>query len=141
MLTNGLPKTNTKTPMPKVKEPKGSMTENTKKAMEQIKAVYDDQKMTINGRDYVFTSTTHAKRKKIFAFLSDIESLLSSGNFSWMDGQRFDGIEETLGNMILFEDMQIAKLKDHWEKYPGDYLKYIVTALQVVSFPFMAGSL
>jgi hypothetical protein len=113
--------------------------EDAKKGLDEIKAIYDDKKMTIDGRDYVFTSTTHAKRKKIFAFLSDVKEMIAVHNYSWMDGQRFDGIEETMGNIILFEDMQVSKIKTHWDDHPTDFVRYIITGMQVISYPFLAG--
>jgi hypothetical protein len=112
---------------------------NEKEALSVIKEIYDDGKMTINGNDYEFTKTTHKKRLKIFSFLSSVKNKLAETDFSWMDGQQFAGIEETIGNIVMFDGQLVSKIQDHWENNPGDYITYITTAMMVISYPFTAG--
>lgn len=110
-------------------------------ALAQIKAVYDDGIATINGRDYKFHPTTHKVRRKIFGFLSKVQGHLQRGDFSWMDGHEFDAVEDALAKMVTVDGMELNKVEGHWDKHPGDYLTYVTTALQVVSYPFLGESL
>ena len=109
-------------------------------AMATIKAVYDDSCAEINGREYVFTKTTHKKRRKVYAFYTKITPLVAKGDFSFLDWPEWEILEEVIGNIVTFDNMQLTKSKDHWDKYPGDYLQFITTALPVISYPFFPES-
>ena len=112
-----------------------------KKALWMIKAVYEDGEAEINGRVYKFLGTTHAKRKKVFAFFSSIQGEITSGNFSFIDAPAFKGVEDTINSIVAFDDSLISKLENHWEKYPEDYMKFISVSMGVISYPFLKGSL
>ena len=92
--------------------------EQQKKALEMIKAVYDDGFAEINGNRYDFAAMTHKKRRKVFAFFTGIASELSRQSLEFLDSERFEEIER-----LMF-----------------DYVMLITTALQVISLPFMGGS-
>lgn len=114
--------------------------EKQKKALEMIKAVFNDGFAEINGNRYDFAVMTHKKRRKVFAFFTSIASGLSRQSLEFLDTDRFDEIEKLMFDYVLFDGVQLSKLPDHFEQYPGDYVMLITTALQVISLPFMGGS-
>lgn len=115
------------------------MDERTQ-AFDMIKAVYEDKVATINGRDYGFTPFTHKERKRVFAFYSLVAKELQKENFSFMDTPKMEEIEKILMDRITYEGVQLSKFEKHFEKYPEDYVQFIVTALPVVSYPFLRGN-
>lgn len=117
------------------------MDQDKQAALGMIKAVYDDGVAEINGREYKFTATNHAKRRKVFAFYSGLQSEIKKGDFGFLDSDAFKPIEKVIGDIITFDDSLISKLQDHWEQYPEDYLQYINIAMGVISYPFLKGSL
>lgn len=114
--------------------------EQQNKALEMIKAVYNDSFADINGNRYEFASMTHKKRRKVFAFFTGIASELSRQSMEFLDTERFEEIERVMFDYILFDGVQLSKQPDHFENFSGDYILLITTALQVISLPFMAGS-
>lgn len=116
-------------------------TEKSKAALTMIKAVYDDGEAEINGNKYTFLGTTHAKRRKVFAFFSSIQRQIEQGNFSFLDTADFKPVEDTINGMVTFDGDLLSKKKDHWEEYPEDYLNFVSTAMGVISYPFLKGSL
>lgn len=114
--------------------------EQQNKALEMIKAVYDDGFADINGNRYEFASMTHKKRRKVFAFFTGIAGELSRQSMEFLDTERFEEIERVMFDYILFDGVQLSKQPDHFESFAGDYILLITTALQVISLPFMAGS-
>lgn len=115
-------------------------TEKQKKALEMIKAVYDDGYAEINGNRYDFAKMTHKKRRKVFAFFTGIASEMTRQSMEFLDTERFEEIERVMFDYVLFDGVQLSKQPDHFEEYTGDYIMLITTALQVISLPFMAGS-
>lgn len=113
---------------------------DVKKSQALLKAVYDDGFAEINGRKYVFNKTTHKKRLKVFAFFTSIQHLMSTGNFSFMDGAEFDGVVDVIEGIVSIDDELLIKKKLHWEEFPEDYLKFITTAMGVISYPFLGVS-
>jgi len=110
------------------------------KAMFMIKSVYDDGEMTINGRSYVFGAMTHKTRRSVYAYMTGIAPMIKTGNMSFLGTDEWDKIEQLMCGVILFEDSQLSKLPRHWDNYPGDYLTFCTTAMQVISHPFLAGN-
>ena len=121
----------------KAKKPKTKEQE----ALDQIKAVYDDNCAEINGRKYKFTITTHITRRKIFAFFSKVQHDIKRGDFSFLASSEFAKIEKEINNIITFDGNLLGKIDDHWEEYPEDYLNFISVALGVISYPFLKGNL
>jgi len=109
-------------------------------AKAMIKAVYDDQEMEINGRTYQFLKLTHKKRRKVFAFMSRVQAMLISNDLSFIDWPDFEPIERIINECITFEGELISKRPMHWEEFSGDYVMYVLTSMQVISYPFLAGS-
>lgn len=117
--------------------------------LDQIKAVYEDGEMTVNGRVYEFSKATFPEMRKCFAFLTHVEQLVqqSSEGFWWMEESRWQKeIEPLLHKRLIFkghkegaEDaqagMQLDKTASHWEKFPEDYHMVMITALKVLAYP------
>lgn len=110
-------------------------------ALAMIKAVYEDGIAEINGREYKFLGTTHQKRRKVFAFFSALQHRIAAGDFSFLDSPEFKPVEDVINDIVTFDGNLISKSKNHWEEYPEDYVKFISTALGVISYPFLKGSL
>ena len=122
--------------------------EQKKKALAQIKAVYDDGVADINGREYKFLGTTHAIRRKIFAYSTKIQKDLGVGDFSFLASSEFVAIEKEINKMVTFQGNLLktimgedGKSKNHWDEYPEDYVKFITCAMGVIGYPFLKGSL
>lgn len=115
-------------------------TEKQKKALEMIKAVYDDGYAEINGNRYDFAKMTHKKRRKVFAFFTGVASEMTRQSMEFLDTERFEEVERVMFEYVLFDGVQLSKQHDHFEEHSGDYIMLITTALQVISLPFMAGS-
>jgi len=96
--------------------------------------------LTINGRSYVFGPMTHKNRLPIFAYLTKIRPMLMVNDMSFMGETEWAKMEQSICKSILFEKSQLSKLENHWDKYPGDYLMFCITALAVISHPFLAGN-
>lgn len=116
------------------------LKEKQQKALDMIKAVYQDGFAEINGNRYDFAAMTHKKRRKVFAFFTGIASELSRQSLEFLDTERFEEIERLMFDYVLYDGVQLSKQTDHFESFPGDYVMVVTTALQVISLPFMGGS-
>lgn len=116
-------------------------TNAQQKALEMIKAVADDGIATINGTDYEFTATTHKKRRKVFAFYTKHAAAMQRHEFSFLDLSEWEAIENLINELVLVDGVQISKRPDYWDKNAGDYLQFIATAMPVICYPFLKGSL
>lgn len=115
------------------------MNDNQKRAaaLAQVRAVYEDSEAEINGRKYRFLKMQHTERRKVFAFYSSIQRQINVQDFSFLDTPQFAAVEEVMWKAITFDSALIAKLRDHWEEVPEDYLQLVTTALGVISYPFL----
>lgn len=109
--------------------------------LESIKQIIDDKTLTINGRDYNLTATTHDRRLKVFAFFTEYQIELTNGNFRFLADNRYKEIEKIFTDMTLFQNGQLSKESNHWETYGEDYLIFVTNMFMVVSYPFLRGSL
>jgi hypothetical protein len=110
-------------------------------AQAMFRDIFEDGEAEINGRKYRFTSMTHKKRRKVFAFYTKIAGRAESNDFSFLDSPEFEAVEAVINDTVLFNDSRLTVIGDsHWDKYPGDYMAFIVTALGVISYPFLSGS-
>lgn len=117
------------------------MPDQQNKSLDVIKAVYDDGVVEINGHEYKFLATTHSKRKQVFAFFSSVQHEIAKSDFSFIANDRFVTIEKVIGNMVTYDGNLLNKCPKHWDEYPEDYLKFITTAMGVISYPFLKGNL
>lgn len=111
------------------------------KQIDMIKSVYNDKVAEINGREYHITKINHAKRLKVFSYYTSIKDQLLMGNFAFLDTSKWREVEKVIDDIVLFENSQISKLNKHWEEYPEDYMIYVSTMLNVISYPFFRSSL
>lgn len=110
-----------------------------KNAQEMIKAVYDDGEAEINGRTYKITTLTHKKRRKVFAFFTHHQHALSRGDFSCLESDEFQAVENVIENAVTFDGDLLSKRPTHWDECPEDYITFISTMLGVISYPFLKG--
>ncbi len=108
------------------------------RAAAMIKAVYDDGEAEINGRSYVFTQMKHKDRRKVFAYLTHVMPQLRINDMSFLDSPEFESVEAVINKSVTLNNSLLSVLGDaHWDEHEGDYLPFISTALQVISYPFM----
>ena len=99
---------------------------------EKIKEILDDKCLTVGGRDYHITPTTHEKRLKISAFLSKIAPQLQTGDMSFVTTHEFKEIKGIIDDMTLFDGGLLSKEKEHWEYYPvSEYYTFYITMMTV----------
>jgi hypothetical protein len=114
-------------------------------AVNQIKAVYDDGVAEINGTSYTFTKFTHAERLKVFAFYSSLIKDQRTGDvrMDFWDEPKFHEVQKLLDSKITVDGMQVSKIADYWsqEENMDDFIPLMMTALQVVCYPFLRGRL
>lgn len=115
--------------------------EAQKKALEMIKAVFDDGIATINGTDYEFSKTSHKIRRKVFAFYTKHAERLQKKDFSFLDTDEWDLIEKLLNDLVMVDGVQISKRNDYWDNKPDDYLQFVATTMPVICYPFLRGNL
>lgn len=123
----------------KIKEQTPEQTK-TEQARAMMKAVHDDKCATINGRDYNITKINHAKRRKIFAYFTRIQSDLQRGDFWWMESKEWEEVERVVENVVTFDGILLSKATGHWDEYPGDYILFVQTMLGAISYPFLPES-
>lgn len=116
-------------------------TTEEQQGMEMIKAVYEDGFAEINGREYHFLKMRHEQRKAVFAYFTSIQHEIKRGNHSFLVDPLFKSLEKQIINAhVTFDDSLLAKLPEHWDDNPQDYLMFVTTALAVFSYPFMPAS-
>ena len=109
--------------------------EEKKKQLGIIKEAYEDGFLEINGRKYTFTSFNHKTRLSIFAYQSSITGDLQRNNFLFLDTPEWQRIEKLMFERILYNNMQLSKLENHFEEFEGDYLKLVTAAMAVITVP------
>jgi len=101
-------------------------------AKEKINEILKDKCLTVGGRDYHITPTTHNKRLNISAFLSKIAPQLQSGDMSFVTSHEFKDIKKIIDEMTLFDGGLLSKEKDHWEYFPvSEYYTFYITMMTV----------
>ena len=109
------------------------------KARKLLKAINDDGYAEINGRKYDLLTFNHADREKIFSYYTTVNFLFENGNYSFLDTDKFQEIKLVIFGHTLFEHDVLSA--DHFDKYPQDYILYVVTMLSAMAFPFFPESL
>lgn len=100
--------------------------------------VNDDNKATINGREYKLSTMTHKQRLPFLQYYQDIQPQAGGVAKKSMD---FETVENMLSNVVLFEGALLKNLPTHFDKYASDYMSYINTMLMVVVYPFLDAQL
>ncbi len=104
-----------------------------------FKKIYNDNCAEINGRKYEIMHFNHTKRQKVWAFFSSVNVLIESGNFSFMDTDKFREIETIIFETVIFERKKLSNA--HFEKYPFGYAKWVTIMLGAISYPFFSEGL
>lgn len=114
--------------------------EALKKALAPIKEIHDDGEAVINGRSYRFLKTNHKKRLRVFSYFTVIQDELADNKMGFLGQDDWDLIEDTIMSVVSYNDETLKVRKDHWDEFPEDYTSFISVAMQVISYPFLAGS-
>ena len=65
---------------------------------------------------------------------------LQNQDMMFLDSPQWESVESVIENLVMFEDMLLSKLPDHWDKYPQDYLPFVTAMLGAISYPFLGGN-
>jgi hypothetical protein len=103
--------------------------------LEQMKAIAADGVLEVNGRVYKIGKYTHAKRVKVLASFS----MLDSGNLTCLGTPDFVRGEQVFMSNLIFDDMAVSRIDGHFEKYPEDYLTVMALGMGAVCVPFGVG--
>lgn len=106
-----------------------------------IKQCYEDGSAEINGNKYEFHKMAHKQRRKVFSYLMHVRPDLERQDFWFLDSPDFEAVEAVINSVVTVNGSLLSKKPDHWENHPEDYLKFITTALAVISYPFLKGGL
>lgn len=104
-------------------------------AQAQIKAVYEDGEAEINGNTYKFGTFIHAERRKVLSVAPTKE-----GDISFLGSTAFDEVEQLIMRKITLDGVQLSKMGGWQETHAADYMPLIMTAMGVITYPFMAGA-
>ena len=114
-----------------------NIAEQAAAAKGMIKAVFHDGEAEINGRKYVLLKMKHKQRRKVFAYYTKVSKSVESNDMSFIDSPEFEKVEDVIHGVVAYNDSLLSKLGDsHWEKYPEDYVTFIMTVLPAISYPF-----
>lgn len=109
-------------------------------SLDVIKECFDDGAIEVNGNNYILSkSINHLKRLKVFGYLSEIQHDLTNGNMSFLGTDKHQVIEKLINKVVIFNDMTIDKLPNHWNEHEEDYIIFFTTVLMVISYPFLKG--
>ena len=117
-----------------------NLEEQQAAAREMVKAVYEDGTAEINGRHYVFGKVHHQQRLAVFSYFTSIKHKVTVGDFSFMTTKEYNKALEVIQKNVTFEDSALNRQEGHWDKYPEDYINFVITAFGVFSYPFMPAS-
>ena len=113
---------------------------NEEEAKAQAKELYEAGEIEVNGRIYELLKMRHEKRLEVFAFYSNVGKSVATGDFSSFVSPQFKHVQKVMFEAIMFDGVQLSKMKDHWEEYPEDFLQVVGTAMGVMSYPFIRGA-
>lgn len=107
----------------------------------QLKEAFENNSLSINGREYEICQMTHGQRVKVFAYFTSIANDAMIGNFSFMDSDKFKEIEKVIYGMTKFNGDLLKVVSGHFEEYAEDYIEFIVLSMGVISYPFLRGKI
>lgn len=110
-------------------------------ALAQIRGVYEDKFAEINGRRYDYHPMRHLDRRAVFAFMSTVQGSLGTGDFGFLATEAYARVEPIMARACSCDGLILDKAGDWWDQHPEDYLIWVATSLQVISFPFFPGAL
>jgi len=117
-----------------------SQQEQMQDWLSAVKEIYDDGFAEINGREYHFTQMNHTIRKQVYAYFTHVKDMIANGDFFFMTTPDFERIEKLMWGRITFNGSTISKRENHWDEYPEDYQALIMSAMSVISYPFLRGA-
>lgn len=109
--------------------------------LNQIKEIYEQGFIEINGREYYFEKAKHRERIKVFAYFSQIQSDIAVGNFHFLDDDKFKRTMRIIDKYFLYDDIPIDKREGHFDQYEEDFLEYVAFSMTLFCFPLVRGKL
>lgn len=106
----------------------------------KIKEIFEEGTAEIHEHKYTFLKVNHKKRLRVFGFLSSIQHELAVGNMGFLGRDDWELIEQTIMSVVSYDNEVLKQRHNHWDDFAEDYIIFITTALQVISYPFLAGS-
>jgi len=106
-------------------------------ALEMMRGVERDGCAEINGREYKLLKINHRKRLRIFSYSTMVGDKMQNQDFSFLGTDEWEVIEKLICDHVEFEGGILSKSLDHWDKYQGDYMQFIMVFMGVFSLPFM----
>ena len=117
-----------------------SQEQQVKQSQNLILECHKDQSATINDTEFNFTKMTHRKRLKVFSFFTSIQADAEKSQLTFMGSDEFEAIEQIINEHVTVDGALISKTPMFWDDHAQDYMKFIMVAFGVISYPFMSGS-
>jgi len=111
------------------------LEEQRKEILKQLEEWHTQGMFTLNDRDYKISKLSHQFRIEVISVYSQIEAQLLTGNYGFLQNEDFKRIMKKVDEKIMFDNMTISKLSNHFEEYPEDYLDYVAISLKVICYP------
>lgn len=118
------------------KDLKQQLEDQREAILKQLDEWNEKGSFEVNGRVYKISKLSHQFRLEVLALYSQIEANITMGNYGFVTEPRFKELMKKVDDKILFENSQVSKLPDHFEKHAEDYMDYIAIGLKVICYPF-----
>jgi len=109
-------------------------------SIDNLKEIHEAGEFEVNGRTYRFTQMSFKDAKRVFAYFTEIANDIEQGRMGFIDTKRFEEIEKVLWSHVMYDDMQVSKMPQHWGAHTSDYMPLVSVALGVFSVPFLPDS-
>lgn len=112
------------------------MAEMYKPDPEFVKKCYEEGKIELDGIVYTKNRTPNKQALKLVGYVQRMgneDSVIGDDNW--------EKIQETLFNIFSIDGVLLSRKLDFFEDNPARYFPFMLTAMQVVTFPFQPGSL
>lgn len=106
------------------------------KINDQYRQWHNDKKFVIQDKEFEINKLSHSFRLEVVAIYGELEAPMIMGNFSFILDSKFKSIFSKIEDNVLFEGIQISKIKDFWEDNEYLYLDFIQIVLRLIVFPF-----
>lgn len=117
----------------------GANTNDVEKLVQDIED--NDNSLKLNNVNYKFQRFRHKERVKVFGFMTSVVPQLEAGNFEFLGTEKFEEIEKIIASNVTVSGMSLSKMPDHWEDFAANYIPFISTAMQFISYPLLKGDL
>lgn len=106
----------------------------------KISKIMDDNGFTLGDIKYEFLKFTHKDRRAVFAYFSSVKNKIIEEDFSFLDSDGWDKIEENISKHISIGGKLLVNLPTHFEEHPKNYVPFVLVALSSICDPFLGES-